>query len=120
MLFVRRSLRRQDRTGKPEPAAVFVDPPVVDPRLADLYRPHAGLKLTLVLVAVANHQATPLLIPQILVGSQVGSDLRLDGPRQQLLSPLPQNPRQRVLTRNLWKTNPIRRTLIHGVSSVNG
>jgi len=56
----------------------------------------------------------------MLVGLDVHGHFYLNRLSQQLLGTLPQNPGQHILDRSYWKPNGVCRTLVHGVSSVNG
>ena len=77
--------RRQDRRGEPLPlTGIGVDALVVDPRRPHRHRPRRGQHLALVVVAVADHQPTPVLVDLTDMGVDVGGDLGLQRRREHL------------------------------------
>jgi hypothetical protein len=80
---------RQDHRAEPLPLAGFrVESLVVDPGRPDRHRPRRGRDLPRLVIAVTDHQPTPVAVQQIGVRLDVGGDLGLQRRRQHLPRPL--------------------------------
>jgi hypothetical protein len=84
--------RWQDRRGKPLPhAGIGVDTAVVDPRCMHRDRTRGGQDFTLVVVAVADHQAPAALIDLISELLDIRGDLSLQRRSQHLAGTITDN-----------------------------
>ncbi len=101
-------VRRQDLAGEAHPIAVLVDAAVVDSGLTDLDLANSGVDLALLVVAVPDDLAVPLLVAKVLALFDVGCDLGLDGLGEHPLRSVSEHLRERVLRRSWTRMNRTR------------